>query len=123
MQTQKKPPRPIKDGAVNQGARGILAMSNGSTFQITWHDSGVEPKVAPNPDYPTGADVDGSFGATPTCSTPLPYPARRCGFYRVFCRDCGTTVRVTTAGRHDDPRSLTLACRLGPGNDNFKAVH
>lgn len=81
------------------------------TFDITWHDSGREPHCAPNPAYPNGIDLDVSLGLHPTCRTDLPYPAKRCGYYVVKCSRCGLEIAVTTAGRPDDPRSVTLACK------------
>lgn len=47
-----------------------------------------------------------------SCRVALPYPAKRCGAYVVTCRICGTRTGVTTAGRADDPRSLTVSCKL-----------
>lgn len=82
-----------------------------SDFDIHWLDGEREPQEAPNPLYPDGMDIDVSDGATVTCTTALPYPARRCGVYLVVCRSCGLRVGITTAGRPDDPRSLKLACR------------
>jgi hypothetical protein len=86
---------------------------SGKTSQlvVTWVDAGKEPQVPPNPNYPAGIDLDISEGAAQTCATPLPYPARRIGHYVVECRICGRRVGCTTAGRPDDPRSLTLACK------------
>lgn len=78
--------------------------------RVRWVDVGREPQCAPNPAYPTGIDVDGSFGAENTCTVALPYPAMRCGRYEVKCRACGRTAAVTTAGRPDDPRSVKIAC-------------
>lgn len=80
-------------------------------FHITWHDSGREPQCAPNPLYPDGMTVDISNGARITCVTPLPYPARRCGYYSVECHTCHLKAAITTAGRPDDPRSLRMACK------------
>ena len=81
-------------------------------WRIRWHDSGREPQVAPNPAYPEGTDVVMLVDhRQPHCSTPLPYPARRCGYYEVHCRICGLRAAVTTAGRPDDPRSVTLPCK------------
>lgn len=77
-----------------------------------WVDRGREPQAPPDPTHPNGIDLDLSKGATRTCLTPLPYPAKRCGLYLVKCDRCGLTTMVTTAGRRDDPRSLKLACRL-----------
>lgn len=78
---------------------------------VTWNDHGRESRYSPDPRYPDGFDVDASNGAEPVCFVSLPYPARRCGSYIVSCRRCGVIVAVTTAGRPDDPRSVTLACR------------
>jgi hypothetical protein len=82
-------------------------------MKITWIDDKREPRAKPNPLYPDGIDLDISAGKQKTCSTPLPYPARRCGHYLVICEMCGLRVIVTTAGRPDDPRSLKLACKNG----------
>jgi hypothetical protein len=79
--------------------------------EITWVDHQREPQSAPNPKYPLGIDVDVSDGAAVSCKIALDYPARRCGYYVVRCKDCGTSVAVTTAGRVDDPRSVTVACK------------
>jgi hypothetical protein len=83
-------------------------------WRITWHDSGREPQVAPNPASPEGIDIDMSGGAVPRCTTALPYPARRCGAYIVECQRCGFRGAVTTAGRPDDPRSVTVPCLPPP---------
>jgi hypothetical protein len=80
-------------------------------FGITWKDSGHYPKIAPNPDYPMGIDA-GAGIAEPNCKVPLPYPAKRIGAYVVVCKRCGIRVALTTAGRPDDPRSMTIPCRL-----------
>lgn len=78
--------------------------------KVEWIDHGREPQCAPNPLYPKGIDLDASLGARRTCKVDLPYPARRCGHYAVWCSACGMTLAVTTAGRVDDPRSVTVAC-------------
>lgn len=83
-------------------------------MKIEWIDAGREPRVAPNPEYPDGKDLDTSDGAAKSCFTELPYPARRCGTYIVECETCGLRVGVTTAGRPDDPRSLKVACKAKP---------
>lgn len=79
-------------------------------IRVTWLDRGREPQCAPNPEYPTGIDLDASDGAKRTCTATLPYPAKRCGVYVVKCRACGRRVSCTTAGRPDDPRSIKIAC-------------
>lgn len=84
-------------------------MSDGA-FNIEWVDRGREPQCAPDPAYPHGIIVDTSEGATRTCDADVPYPAKRCGTYVVHCKQCHLTVAVTTAGRVDDPRRVTLGC-------------
>lgn len=81
-----------------------------SDVEIEWVDSGREPQCAPDPAYPNGIVLDVSEGATKTCDIELPYPAKRCGTYRVRCTKCGLAVGITTAGRRDDPRGAKLGC-------------
>jgi len=81
--------------------------------QIEWIDHKREPKHAPDPRYPNGVDVDLTGGAKVACLVELPYPARRCGMYVIGCETCGQRIVVTTAGRPDDPKSVTIACRNG----------
>jgi hypothetical protein len=83
-------------------------------FDIHWEDKYAEPQVKPNPAYPNGIDLDGSRGAEIACKVALPYPAKRIGVYVVRCKLCGYSIGVTTAGRPDDPRSITVACKLDP---------
>jgi hypothetical protein len=86
-------------------------------WKLEWVDRGVEPQCAPDPDYPNGKDVDFSkwcVDGWPTCRLDLPYPAKRCGAYLIECLACGMTVAVTTAGRADDPRSVTVGCKRTP---------
>jgi hypothetical protein len=80
-------------------------------LNVKWFDAGMEPKETPNPKYPFGIDVDLSEGKHPTCSTALPYPARRIGHFKVSCDRCRLVIALTTAGRADDPRSIRIACR------------
>jgi hypothetical protein len=80
--------------------------------EVTFLDSGREPQVAPNPDYPEGIDLDPTEGApVQSCKVLLPYPAPRCGALVVACKRCGCTVAATVAGRPDDPRSMRLPCK------------
>ena len=80
---------------------------------ITWFDHQREPQGEPNPAYPNGMEVDLRNGkARPGCVAELPYPAKRCGFYLVVCDKCGYSLVITTAGRPDDPRKVTLPCKL-----------
>ena len=77
---------------------------------VKWFDAGLEPKSEPDPAYPHGIDIDVSEGAKPTCSTALPYPARRIGHFMVTCDRCKVSAALTTAGRPDDPRSIRVPC-------------
>lgn len=86
-------------------------MDANAYMDIKWVDAGREPQCAPNPEYPNGIDLDGSEGAEAYCDVALPYPAKRCGVYHIHCGLCGIKVACTTAGRHDDPRSVRIACR------------
>jgi hypothetical protein len=81
-------------------------------LKVKWIDAIREPQNAPDPKYPDGVDLDLSNGAAATCSTSLPYPAKRCGLYVITCGTCHTHNVVTTAGRRDDPRSVKLVCKL-----------
>jgi len=89
-------------------------------MKITWVDREREPQSPPNPDYPDGINIDVSHGASSICVANLPYPAKRCGLYLVKCEVCGTTALVTTAGRLDDPRSVTMACQREGRHDPTK---
>jgi len=82
-----------------------------TNISVEWIDGGREPQCAPNPRFPNGIDLDAAHGASATCAVPLPYPAKRCGYYVVKCKACGLSVAVTTAGRPDDPKSVKLACK------------
>lgn len=81
-------------------------------FIYNWRDSGIEPKVAPNPEYPHGKAVDVSGGAAVTCTATLPYPAKRIGAHFITCRICGSVAACTTAGRPDDPSSIKMRCDI-----------
>jgi len=77
---------------------------------VDWIDRGRSPRNPPNPLFPKGIDMDVTFGAARFCSTLLPYPAKRCGYFVVRCTLCKTSIVITTAGRADDARSLKIAC-------------
>jgi hypothetical protein len=77
-------------------------------FEVQWIDLGREPQCPPRPEYPKGIDL--KIGEPPSCTVELPYPAKRCGYYAVKCRVCGFSVICTTAGRPDDPKSITVPC-------------
>jgi hypothetical protein len=82
-------------------------------FIISWIDGGRPPRVAPNPAYPDGKDIDASDGKLPRCMTPIPYPTghKNIGQWLVECEVCGAKTIVTAASRPDDPRSLTIPCK------------
>jgi hypothetical protein len=82
------------------------------SLQRTWVDGGREPQCAPDPAYPEGKHLDISDGARLSCITGLDWPAPRCGYWLVECKECDLSVMVTTAGRPDDPRSIRLACKV-----------
>ena len=82
-----------------------------TAFSIEWIDRGREPQCAPDPEFPSGKDVNIAAEGQVSCKTTLPYPAKRCGLYVVRCTTCGMSVSITTAGRPDDPRSLTIPCK------------
>lgn len=84
-------------------------MKKNDQFQIEWIDREREPQCPPDQRYPHGKDIDASFGL-PNCLAELPYPAKRCGIYRVECLRCGISIGITTAGRPDDPKSVRIPC-------------
>lgn len=81
-------------------------------FEISWHDAGTEPRHPANPAYPNGVDLIAATPGVAQCKAALPYPARRIGTYLVECHRCGLRVVVSTAGRRDDPKSITVACKV-----------
>lgn len=83
-----------------------------SKHKVQWIDGRRAPQCAPNPSYPLGIALNAAGDAERTCTVPLPYPAARIGAYYIKCRICGATAACTTAGRPDDPRSITIACKL-----------
>ena len=87
-----------------------------SQFVVTWHDSGRQPTNRPDPKWPNGIDLDLSHGRADCCTVELPYPARRIGTCVVRCTICLLRTVCTTAGRLDDPRSLTMACGRREGD-------
>jgi hypothetical protein len=80
---------------------------------VEWIDGEREPQCPPDPEFPNGVHLDFTKGRkAPFCTTDLPYPAQRCGFYAVTCSLCGISVACTTAGRPDDPRSIRIPCKV-----------
>lgn len=82
------------------------------SHKIKWVDAGREPTCSPDPAYPKGKDIQMAAGVGPKCRIELPYPAKRCGVYRIECARCRLMVYVTTAGRPDDPKSIEINCAV-----------
>jgi hypothetical protein len=78
------------------------------TIVVEFLDAGREPKCRPDPAPPNLADN----ALQKTCTRNLPYPAPRCGLYMVECTVCGYSAAITVAGRPDDPRTVTMPCRM-----------
>lgn len=84
------------------------------TIDVKFIDRGREPREKPDPKFPNGQDI--SFAPhvlAKSCCSNTPYPAPRCGYYSVLCKECGFTALITVAGRADDPRTITLPCKQG----------
>lgn len=84
------------------------------SHKITWHGTGRRATQPSNPAYPYGIDIGmaknhGSLRMV--CKVELPYPAACIGHWVITCLDCDMTVACTAAGRRDDPRSITIACK------------
>lgn len=86
-------------------------MDSAKQFLVQWVGRGYEPQHKPNPAYPNGIALDIAGAAEQSCVCELPYPAARCGNYVIGCKLCGIKVMCSTAGRHDDPRSIKLPCQ------------
>jgi len=83
-------------------------------FTIHWHDRGRPPKVAPNPDYPDGIELDlRQDKDRSACNINLPYPTghENIGTWVVECSKCGLRIGITAASRPDDPRSALVNCK------------
>lgn len=77
----------------------------------TFHGNGRRPKCPPNPDFPDGIVLDMALGS-PGCSVSLTYPAPSCGLWVIECPVCGLCVGVTAASRADDPKTVTIPCKI-----------
>ena len=88
-------------------------------WEIGWKPraGGRKPEVASDPKYPNGIDLFRiNDVSNPSCRGELPYPVlwpeHGLGILIIACNVCGMKTVVTTAGRLDDPRSLTLNCKI-----------
>lgn len=79
-------------------------------FKLQFLTKGQKATQQPDPRYPTGMEVDMSYGRTPTCQIKPPYPAVSVGTFHATCDRCGLTIAFTVAGRVDDPKLVTVAC-------------
>lgn len=85
-------------------------------WDIRWvaREGGRAPRVAADPQWPKGKELKTYYAEFPSCRGELPYvmwPERGLGMLMVTCRKCGVVTAVTTAGRPDDPISLTQNCK------------
>lgn len=82
------------------------------TIDVKFIDEGRTATEKPDPKFPDGRDLNiAPHVLAKVCCRNLPYPAPRCGQYAIRCRVCGLTALVSVAGRPDDPRTITLACK------------
>lgn len=79
--------------------------------EVRWIDGNRKAENPTDPECPEGIDINLAVAMHTSCKVSLAYPARRCGWYVIWCSACGLSAAVTTAGRADDPRSVRLPCR------------
>jgi hypothetical protein len=81
-------------------------------FTVRWEDDLKRtPQEPPDPAYPDGIAIRLSRpDERATCTIELQHPTPRCGRYWIECRFCGLRVVITTAGRPDDPCSVSIPC-------------
>lgn len=85
------------------------------TIDVKFNDSGHTATQKADPKYPNGMDINLADNVLQkVCCRNLPYPAPRCGTYSVRCVDCQFTALVTVSGRADDPRTITIPCKVKP---------
>jgi hypothetical protein len=82
-------------------------------FLVRFLGTGQKAKHPANPNYPEGVHLNqtgGVEGDGNVCVVQLPWPAKEIGAWKVECTICALRVACTTAGRPDDPRSITVRC-------------
>lgn len=83
-------------------------------IEVTFVDSGHEPREKPDPNFPNGRAINCAPNPlVKTCTFNLPYPAPRVGSYLISCMTCDFRGVISVAGRPDDPNVITLPCKAG----------
>lgn len=82
-------------------------------FDVNFIESGSEPQCSPDPRFPNGKRISLATEFEKSCTRNLPYPAPRCGVYKVTCRTCGYIAAFSVTGRTDDPNMVSLPCKTG----------
>jgi hypothetical protein len=81
-------------------------------IDVVFLDSGREPKCKADPNFPKGRPLNLVPSAVrKSCTRNLPYPAPRCGVYRIKCLACGFTAAINVGGRPDDPCMVSMPCK------------
>lgn len=87
-------------------------------FEITWKPfNHIAINHTPDPSFPGGVTLmepGMKEGATITCSTSIPYPAKGVGVWTVKCLLCGRVATCNARGLDDDPRQMILKCNTHP---------
>ena len=72
-------------------------------------DAQTEPEYSLTEWMSICAPIRSKSTAVPMC----PIRHRAVGAYNIFCNKCKLRVAVTVAGRPDDPRTVTMPCKVG----------
>lgn len=85
-------------------------------FDIKFIPSGRgKARCAPDPEFPDGMVLCIAKEGEARCIVKLPYPAPECGGFAAKCRRCEYSIYITAARRRDDPREVTIPCRVKAG--------
>ena len=83
------------------------------TIDVEFLDSGRTAQCKSDPAFPEGMSINlARKDDRQTCTRNLPYPAPRIGTYMITCTICKLKAAITVAGRPDDPRIVTLPCKV-----------
>lgn len=86
------------------------------SIEVSFIDGGRLAQVKPDPAFPKGQRIILTRTAIEkSCTKNIPWPAPRCGFYKIKCMECGYTAAISVAGRPDDPCMVTMPCRATKG--------